>query len=158
MIRHLQFALAFIFALFAGGIAHAQSGPFTGLEGQWSGNGNITLDDGSNERIRCRATYAVNAPGTGMNLNLVCASASYKFDLRADVAARGNSLSGRWSETSRGITGDLEGRAASGRFNVLVSAPIFNANLSLTTTGNKQSISISSQSQFRNVAIALSRA
>src|SRR4051794_34098753 len=38
--------------------SYAQSGPFAGMAGVWSGGGTVTLDDGSSERIRCRATYA----------------------------------------------------------------------------------------------------
>ena len=43
---------------------HAQSGPFAGFDGAWSGNGTVTLSDGTTERIRCKADYKVN--GTGM--------------------------------------------------------------------------------------------
>jgi len=36
--------------------SHAQSRPFAGFDGAWSGNGTISLSDGSSERIRCRAS------------------------------------------------------------------------------------------------------
>jgi len=98
------------------------------MAGNWSGGGTITLDDGSTERIRCRASYAVGANGTGLNQALVCASDSYKFDLRSNVVADHGSLSGTWSETSRGINGSLEGRGSSGNFQVVASAPGFTAN------------------------------
>ena len=35
---------------------------FAGMAGTWSGGGTVTLDDGSSERIRCRATYKVGGP------------------------------------------------------------------------------------------------
>ena len=35
---------------------------FAGMAGNWAGGGTVTLDDGSNERIRCRATYQVAGP------------------------------------------------------------------------------------------------
>src|SRR6202012_2886825 len=76
----------------------AQSGPFNGLAGVWSGAGTVTLDDGSSERIRCRATYAVGEGGHGLNQTLTCASDSYKFDLRTNVTAEGNQITGSWSE------------------------------------------------------------
>jgi hypothetical protein len=66
-------------------------------------------------------------------------------------------LSGTWSENSRGITGNLEGRASGGNFQVIASAPGFTANLSLTTRGNKQSVLIKSDSAFRSASISLSR-
>jgi len=141
-----------------GAAANAQAGPFAGMAGVWSGNGTITLEDGSNERIRCRATYAVSREGDGLNQSLVCASDSYKFELRSDVTAGSNgALSGTWREVSRNVGGELEGRASAGHFSVVVSAPAFTANVSLTTRGNKQAVSITSQSQIRNATISLSR-
>jgi len=58
------------------------------------------LDDGSTEKIRCRATYAVGAGGTASTRGSL-ASDSYKFDLGSNVIAEGGSLSGTWSESSR---------------------------------------------------------
>jgi hypothetical protein len=40
---------------------------------------------------------------------------------------------------------------------VVASAPGFTANISLRTTGNKQSVVIRAESQFRGAAISLSR-
>jgi hypothetical protein len=148
-------------ALLAAGMcssaSYAQSGPFAGMAGNWSGGGSVMLDDGSSERIRCRATYAVGAGGSGLNLTLTCASDSYKFDLRGNVISDRGALSGTWSESSRGINGNLEGRGANGNFQVVASAPGFNSNIALTTHGNKQSVVIRAESQFRGANIALSR-
>jgi hypothetical protein len=148
-------------ALFAASVSntasYAQSGPFTGLAGVWSGAGTVTLDDGSTERIRCRASYAVGAGGNGLNQSLVCASDSYKFDLKTAVVSEGGSLSGTWSESSRGVTGSLEGRASSGNFQVVANAPGFSANITLTTRGNRQSVVIKAESQFRGATISLTR-
>jgi membrane associated rhomboid family serine protease len=48
-------AIAALF--FAAGIpvSHAESGPFAGLSGNWSGGGTVALAGGPRERIRCRA-------------------------------------------------------------------------------------------------------
>jgi hypothetical protein len=147
-----------LFAAFVSGSAsYAQSGPFAGMAGNWSGGGTVTLDDGSTERIRCRATYAVGAGGNGLNQSLLCASDSYRFDLRSNVVAERGALSGTWSESSRNINGNLEGRASGGNFQVVASAPGFTANLSLTTHGNRQSVVIRSDSAFRSASISLSR-
>jgi hypothetical protein len=137
--------------------SYAQQGPFAGMAGVWSGGGTVTLDDGSTERIRCRATYAVGGGGTGLNQSLTCASDSYRFNLASNVVANGGSLSGTWSESSRGVTGSLEGRGSNGNFQVIASAPGFTANISLMTRGNKQSVVIRSESQFRGASISLSR-
>src|SRR6266478_766212 len=150
-------AIALLAASGSGTASYAQSGPFTGMAGSWSGGGIVTLDDGSTERIRCRANYAVGAGGNGLNQSLLCASDSYKFDLRSSVVAERGALSGTWSESSRNINGNLEGRASGGNFQVVASAPGFTANLSLTTRGNRQSVVIRSDSAFRSASISLSR-
>jgi hypothetical protein len=137
--------------------SYAQSGPFAGLAGVWSGGGTVTLDDGSTERIRCRATYVVGNGGTGLNQSLTCASDSYRFNLASNVVDRGGVLSGTWSESSRNVSGSLEGRGGNGNFQVTASAPGFTANISLTTRGNKQSVSIRAESQFRGASISLTR-
>jgi hypothetical protein len=158
LIRRLIFAMvALVAASVSNSASYAQSGPFAGMAGVWSGGGTVTLDDGSSERIRCRATYAVGAGGSGLNLTLTCASDSYKFDLRGNVISDRGALSGTWSESSRGVNGSLEGRGANGNFQVVASSPGFNSNISLTTRGNKQSVVIRAESQFRGANIALSR-
>ena len=79
--------------------------PFAGFDGNWSGNGTVSLSDGSTERIRCKATYKVNGTGNGLKQSLRCASDSYKFDLSSDVVSEGDEITGNWSETSRNIFG-----------------------------------------------------
>ena len=137
--------------------AWAQSAPFAGMAGVWSGQGNISLEGGAKERIRCKATYAVSGDGTGLNQSLLCASDSYKIELKSNVKASGNALSGQWAETTRNVSGELQGTSSGGKFNVNVSAPGFDAKLMLTTTGNKQAVSISSDGQFKGVNITLTR-
>jgi hypothetical protein len=148
-------------AMFAASVfstaGYAQSGPFAGMAGVWSGGGTVTLDDGSTERIRCRATYAVGAGGAGLNQTLICASDSYKFDLKTNIVAEGGAITGVWSESSRNINGSIQGRGSSGNFQVDASAPGFSANISLTTRGNKQSVVIRSESQFKAATISLTR-
>jgi hypothetical protein len=144
-------------ATISGTAAHAQPGPFAGMAGNWSGGGTITLDDGSTERIRCRASYAVGAGGNGLNQSLTCASDSYKFNLASSVIAQAGALSGTWSESIRNVSGNLEGRGGGGKFQVMASGPGFTASIALTTRGKKQSVVIRSQGAFRVTSISLSR-
>ena len=153
----VAFFLAFFLASLSGTAGYAESGAFAGMAGNWSGGGTITLDDGSSERVRCRATYAVRADGNAMNQTLTCASDSFKFNLASDIIARGTSLSGTWSESIRNATGNLEGRGGGGNFQVSASGPGFTANISLTTRGNKQSVVIKSEGAFRVTSISLTR-
>jgi hypothetical protein len=155
-VRRLLMAVAVLFAAsLTTSPSHAQSGPFAGLAGAWSGGGTVTLDDGSKERIRCRATYA--PAGATMAMTLTCASDAYKFALSANVEDRGGAIAGNWTEASRNISGSLEGRGGGGSFEVVASTAGFNSNISLRTSGNKQSINMRADSQFRGAAISLSR-
>ena len=58
-IRRLLIAAAVLFAASAStSPVHAQAGgPYAGMAGNWAGGGTVTLDDGSRERLRCRASY-----------------------------------------------------------------------------------------------------
>jgi hypothetical protein len=154
--RRLLMAAAVLFAAsLVPTHSHAQSGPFAGMAGNWAGGGTVTLDDGSKERLRCRASYQVS--GASMNMTLTCASDAYKFQLSANVVDQGGAVSGTWSESSRNVGGSLQGRGGNGNFEVVASAAGFNANISLRTAGNKQSIGMRADSQFRAAAISLSR-
>ena len=154
--RRLLMAAA---VLFAAGLASsgskAQSGPFAPMAGNWTGSGTVTLDDGSTERIRCRAKYAPVGPT--MEMSLTCASDAYKFNLGANVKAEGSAIAGSWSEASRNISGSLSGRGAGGNYELLASTAGFNANISLKTSGNKQNVTMRADSQFRGANISLSR-
>jgi len=134
---------------------YAQSGPFAGFNGTWSGNGTVLLSDGSTERLSCKADYKVNGNGLGLKQNLHCASDSYKFDLSSDVTSQGDRISGNWSEASRNIFGNLQGTAGGGRIDVFVEASGFAANVTLTTTGNRQTVQISSKGEIRGVNITM---
>ena len=148
-------AVLFVTAVATSSESKAQAGPFAPLAGTWSGVGTVTLDDGSTERIRCRAKYAPVGPT--MEMSLTCASDAYKFNLGADVKAEGGAIAGSWSETSRTISGALQGRGAGGNYELVASTAGFNANISLKTSGNKQSVRMRADSQFRGADITLSR-
>jgi hypothetical protein len=133
----------------------AQSGPFIGFNGAWSGNGTVALSDGTTERIRCKADYLVDGSGLGLKQTLKCASDSYKFDLTSDVRSQGDRISGNWSEASRNVFGNLQGTAGGGRIEVFVEANGFAANLTLQTNGNRQTVQISSKGEIRGVNITM---
>ena len=153
-IKAASVGAALMFSVSAG---HAQSGPFAGFEGSWGGNGTVALSDGTIERIRCKADYKINGTGLSLKQNLNCASDSYKFVLSSDVTSYGDRISGNWSEKSRNIFGNLQGTAGGGQIDVFVEAAGFAANLTLRTTGNRQTVQISSKGEIRGVNITMSK-
>src|SRR5262249_28486079 len=101
---------------------YAQSGPFAGMAGSWSGSGTITTSAGS-ERLRCRVRYVVTGGGATLQQDLRCASDSYRFDVRSDVTYRGDGISGIWNETNRNVSGNVIGRARGGSIAARVDGP-----------------------------------
>jgi hypothetical protein len=143
----------------AGGAALAAPvSPFIAMAGTWSGGGVLSTTDGQQEQLRCRAAYDVAGAGDQLRLNLTCASASYKFDLASEVEYRGGAIRGSWTEASRNASGTLSGRAAGDHVEAAARGDSFSANLSLTTRGGKQTVSIQPQgTNITSVSLALNR-
>lgn len=136
----------------------AHAGPFSALAGAWSGGGTLTMADGNTERLRCRASYDVRDAGTDLKLILRCASESYNFELGSAVIAHGDRISGTWSEATRNASGLVSGSASADRIEASAKGESFSANLSLTTKGNRQTVSIRSQgTDIAGVSLALNR-
>jgi hypothetical protein len=152
-------AAAGLFAVIAwspGAVAQRGDNPLTRLEGSWSGNGTITLNDGSRERIRCRASYA--AAGGQTNINLRCASDSYKFELLSQVVYRDGEISGNWNEATRNAAGQIRGTATASKIDVRAEGQTFAALITINIRSDSQSVSIRAPgSQMQEVAISLSR-
>lgn len=133
-------------------------GPFEKLAGSWSGGGIIVTNNGTRERIRCTASYQVGEEGYALAQNLRCASDSYRFDVNSQVRLEGGRLTGTWSETTRGVTGEVAGRAERDQIVATVTGPSFSAGLSIYTKGRTQSVTIqpSSGAEITEVAVRLS--
>jgi hypothetical protein len=132
-------------------------GPFVGLSGHWSGAGTITMANGATERIRCKAAYAVNATGKAVQQTLRCASDSYRVEISSNVVSDGGSLSGSWAEATRGVSGNISGRASGAEIVANVAGAGFTARLDVRTHGDRQSVTIRPQggTEVSAVSIAL---
>ena len=139
--------------------AQAQgAGPFAALSGSWAGGGTISLSSGAAERIRCRAAYDVGSAGRAVQLSIRCASDSYNFDLAGSVVYQGGAVTGTWSESTRGVSGTVSGRAGGSTIQVFAQGAGFSAGLSMATHGNRQSVEIRPQgADVTAVSIVLSR-
>jgi hypothetical protein len=143
--RALRTAAAGGLLLFGAGAHDARSepGPFSALNGSWAGGGMIKKSNGASERIRCRSAFET-AGGANLSIRLRCASDSYNFDLTANVAYQGGAISGSFQEATRSVVGGISGHSAGeGRqVQAVAQAPGVTSNISLTTRGNHQSVSI----------------
>jgi hypothetical protein len=140
--------------------ARAQAtGPFEVLAGSWSGTGTVNTSDGLHERVKCLAKYVPEKAGNNLQLDLRCASDSYKVEFTSNIAQSGGSLSGNWFERTRRVGGSITGRANGNQFNVRASGDTFTAMLNVTTQGSHQTFSMQSPGAYvPEFSIALNRA
>jgi hypothetical protein len=134
--------LAFIALMGQAANAQRAEGPFVHFAGSWSGAGTIATSNGTRERIRCVATYAVGEAGHGLEQNMRCASDSYKFYVSSNVQADGNRLSGTWTEATRGANGQVSGTVEDSRILATVGGLGFTASIAISTRGGGQSVTI----------------
>jgi hypothetical protein len=140
------------------GTTEAAASPLTAMAGSWSGGGVVNTSDGGQQQLRCRASYDVTRTGDELRLHLRCASDSYNFDLTSEVQYRRGEISGSWTEASRNASGTLEGRAAGDRVVASARGQNFSADLSLTTRGRRQRVTIRPQGTFvTSVSLTLER-
>jgi hypothetical protein len=141
--------------------AAAASGPFADFAGSWSGTGTLRPSNGAAERIRCTASYRQRGSSQhDIDLQLRCASDSYKFDLTGQFTAdEQNRISGRWTERSRSIGGTAIGTARGDQLQIHVESSGFAADMTMVTRQRRQSVTIDSQGggQIVKASITLSR-
>ncbi len=145
-----KFAAIALTLVLMGSQSHAQgtAATFRSLAGSWSGEGTIRMSSGSTERIRCRATYTVGAGDPGgvsqqtMLQELLCASDSFKFQIKTRVSRTDKRLTGNWIELSRNVSGNLVGRITNGRVDATVDGGVFSAAISITPNGRRQAVTI----------------
>jgi hypothetical protein len=139
------------------GSVEASSSPFPAMSGSWAGSGVITMASGTKERLRCRARYDVDGGGAKVDLTLRCASDSFNFELQSNASHLNGAVFGTWAETTRQVSGNLEGSARGNAIHVRVSG-VISALLAVNTNANQQSISIQAPgTEMSSVAISLSR-
>jgi hypothetical protein len=112
---------------------------FAALDGAWSGSGNVRLENGKTERLKCMGYY--NAKGAGLTLAINCGNPSFKINMRASLNSAGGQISGTWEEREFNQTGNVSGKATADRVSLAFSGAI-SGSMSITMAGNGQTVSI----------------
>jgi hypothetical protein len=148
--------LATAFAI-SGNATVQADGPFSSLAGSWSGAGQITLRGGNTERLRCRAYYNAKDGGASLGIAILCASTSYKLELRSTLHADSGRITGSWEERTFNAAGTLTGRATSGNISLSITGGV-SGSMSLAFGGMHQKVSITAEGTgFEGVSISLAR-
>ena len=147
-------------AMLAGSQALAD-GPFSALPGSWAGNGTVSLDGGTKERMQCRAQYIVKNNDNNFQQALRCSSASYKFEVNAYVDFEGGNLSGYWSEQINNVKGGVSGSVSGSNIQAVLKGTGFAANLDISTAGTSQNVTLTptadTETRVQKVAITMKK-
>jgi hypothetical protein len=145
-----------LYAALAAAPAGSTGGPFQAFVGSWNGNGQVRLQDGRSEQIKCLAFFTDRAPGLGIALR--CASSGSKIDLRAQLTGDGKSVSGRWEERQFNANGSLTGTQAGGKLTLQMDGGGLKATVVATVTGAAQTFVISTDAgTVRGAQISLTK-
>jgi len=131
----------------------AAADTFAALDGAWSGKGHARFSHGATEALSCTARYA----GHGSNLTLFvrCASASAHIHLTGSLTAKGDAISGGWSESAFGLSGTAEGAISGPSIKLRITGGA-TGELRLAVAGNRHTLTLSAQgSALRDVNVSL---
>lgn len=131
---------AALLAFGAAGLASA--GPLEQLPGRWSGWGEIIMENGKSERVKCIATYTNQGSGSDLRHSMRCASPNYKVDAVAELKVTGQRVSGEWNERIWSNTGAISGTVSHNGIIAHIVGQSFEANLNVETGICKQVLAI----------------
>ena len=127
---------------------------FNALLGAWSGSGRSTYQDGQTEPMRCTAFYTGNGPR--LRLAIRCQSASNEIEIRGQLTASGDRISGTWEERTFNASGEANGRLAGNRMTLSVAGGGFSGSMSVVFSGGRQVVTIATEGiSLKSVTVTL---
>lgn len=160
MRRHISLAMALGFFLAYGlpPVGAQTRELLSSMSGFWSGPGRIEFDAAQSEALRCKAYYTTKEKGDYLSMAIHCASVSYKIELRAQLTAQGNKLSGSWEERSFNASGTATGHIDDKTVSLVVDGGGFSATMLVVHDSAQQGVSITTQGiGFKKVDVSLNR-
>ena len=130
-------------ALFVLGIAGSSwAGPIELLPGRWTGWGEMKLDGGAVEKVKCIATYFSHAGGRELRHNLRCASMNYRINAAARLSVLSGRVTGNWEERTYSNRGAVSGEVVPDGISVKIVGQGFEASLNVETSKCRQTMNI----------------
>jgi hypothetical protein len=139
------------------GVPAVAGGPFSALVGTWTGTGTARLEGGKSEKLSCKGYYS-GSGGSELKLNIICANASTKVELRSVLKYAGGKVTGTWEERNYNQTGTITGSADDSKMRRTSGGGGLTGSLSVSIGGATQSVSLSTQgSVLKGVNINFAR-
>jgi hypothetical protein len=144
-----------LLVLAQGHATQADSNPFDTLLGSWRGSGQIELDGGRMERLKCNAYYTGGGAQLGMTIR--CQSETSNVEIRSKLSQSGGRITGTWEERTYNAEGSATGRATSDKMSLQISGGV-TGTMSVSHSGSRQSVAIATQGiALKSVTIDLTR-
>ncbi len=118
------------------------AGPIELLPGRWTGWGEMTLDSGAIEKVKCIATYFSDAGGRELRHNLRCASTNYRINAAARLSVLSGKVTGEWEERTYSTGGAVSGEVVRDGISVNIVGQAFEASLKVDTSKCRQTMNI----------------
>jgi hypothetical protein len=148
-------ALAALFVLASWPATEAADSSFDVLLGSWRGSGQIQLNDGRKERLKCNAYYTGGGSQLGMAIR--CQSESSSVEIRSKLSQSGGHITGTWEERTFNAEGIASGQATSDKISLQISGGVTGTML-VSYSSSHQSVEISTQGiALKSVTIDLAR-
>lgn len=133
----------------------ADPSPFDTLLGSWRGSGQMKLDQGRKERLKCNAYYT--GGGSQLRMAILCQSESSNLHFRSNLSLSGGRITGSWEERTYNAQGNASGQVSGGKISLNISGGV-TGTMSVAYTPSRQSVSISTQGiALESVKIELTR-
>ena len=134
----------------------SSAGRFDALLGTWSGSGRSIYQDGQSEPIRCSAFYTEG--GQKLRMAIRCQSSSNAIEIRGQLTALGDAVSGTWEERTFNAAGEATGRFVGDRLTLAVKGGGFSGTMSVQLGGARQIVTIATQGiSLRSVSVTLAK-
>lgn len=140
-LRGLVGGLAGVLLVF-GSAGSSWADPIGFLPGRWTGWGEMTLDGGAVEKVKCIATYFSDAGGRELRHNLRCASTNYRIDAAARLSVLSGKVTGKWEERTYSNSGAVSGEVVRDGISVKIVGRSFEASLKVETSKCRQTMDI----------------
>jgi hypothetical protein len=133
----------------------ASDDPFAVLRGKWGGTGTMLLQDGSKDRLVCKAQYTGSSSQLRLAIN--CKSSSNRIDMKARLSVNGGRLQGVWEEETFKALGTISGTIGENKISFRIAGNVFGVMV-VRYSKKRQNISIKTHGvALKDVSIKLGR-
>lgn len=129
---------------------------FDSLLGTWTGAGELVLQGGQWESVKCNAYYT--GGGRQLGIAVRCASSSYRVEIRSKLTRAGDRISGNWEERTYNAVGAVKGRIRADQLSLSITGSGLSGSMTVSLASTRQSVELATKgAKLKSVNMTLSR-